>query len=502
MDNMTPDTRYIAINEAMSQIRGGAYDFYIKGLDELRVQHDSVMVESCNASFQVHFQSGAREFANLYNIAMVTAGPVLAAACNSPMLMGRRLWCETRIAVFQQSVDTRSPEHERHSVPRVTFGERWVRDSVLEIYREDVARFRTLLGAPVDEDPLQSLADGVAPELRALRLHNGTVYRWIRPCYGVLDGVPHLRIENRVLPSGPTIRDEIANGAFWFGLMGALAERYEDITEVMEFEGAQMNFFAAARQGLGAQLTWIEGEELSAQKLILDRLLPLAAEGMDLRNIDEADRDLYLGIIEQRVKTGRTGARWCLQSLAGMRDAGTPGERLNALVAGTVSRQKTDRPVAEWDLARIDEGGGWWVRFDKVEQYMTTDLFTVQADEPVALVANLMDWARVRHVMVEDHDHRLLGLVTYRAVLRLLARGEDHDLVSVSEIMKTDPLTATPETPTMQAISLMRENRIACLPVVSEGKLVGVITESHFMNMSADLLRLGGHTEESGDRAS
>ncbi len=253
LDNMVPSPRYLALNRAMNEMRGGAFEFSIKGIDELLVRHDSVMVEACNASFQVHLQVSAEEFARMYNIAQVLAGPCLSVATYSPLLFGRRLWAETRIALFQQAVDTRNPEHYlRESSPRVNFGSRWVKDSVLEIYKEDVARFRTLVGTESDEDPFEALDAGRVPALKALRLHNGTVYRWNRACYGVMDGKAHLRIENRVLPAGPSVLDEIANAAFWLGLMSEMGATVEDVTKRMEFDQAQANFYAAAREGLSA----------------------------------------------------------------------------------------------------------------------------------------------------------------------------------------------------------------------------------------------------------
>ena len=195
LDNMVPADRYFALNDALTRMRGGPYDLRIKGTDELRVTHDSVMLEAANASFQVHFQVGPEEFARLYNIATTVSAPVLAAAVNSPLMLGRRLWHETRIAVFQQSVDTRSPLSEIRDVPaRVSFGREWVEESVLEIFKSDVSRFRVLLGRQVDEDPMQELEAGRIPELQALQLFNSTVYRWNRACYGVADGTAHLRI--------------------------------------------------------------------------------------------------------------------------------------------------------------------------------------------------------------------------------------------------------------------------------------------------------------------
>jgi CBS domain-containing protein len=492
LENMTPMPRYHALNRAMNEMRGGAYEFHIKGLDELLIKHDSVMVESCNASFQVHFQVGHEESANLYNVAQVVAAPVLAAASNSPMLFGRQLWRETRIALFQQAVDTRSAIHHlRDRSPRVTFGSDWVRRSVTEIFQEDIARFRTLVARDVGEDSLATLRAGGVPSLEALRLHNGTVYRWNRACYGITDGKPHLRIENRVLPSGPTVLDEVANAAFWFGLMIALSHKYGDIRQMLDFEDAKMNFTSAARLGLGAQMTWFQGETVSATSLICDRLLPMAEEALLQRGVDEKDVRKYLKVIDQRVNSHRTGSQWLLHSMSVMRGQGTASEQLNALVAGMVRRQFDGSPVHEWKPARLKEAGGWKHNFLKVEQYMTTDLYTVQQDEPVQLVATLMEWNRIRHVPVEDKEHNLVGLISYRQLLKYLARGAEKDQsegASAADIMVPGPHTIDPGASTLEAIALMRQHRIGCLPVVKEGRLVGVITEHDFMNVSAELL--------------
>ena len=488
---MTPLPRYHALNEATSRLRGDEFFIDIRGIDDLRAQHDSVLVEACNASFQVHLQVGAKEFAHVYNVAQLLAAPVLAAATNSPLLWGRRLWAETRIPLFEQAVDSRNPSQARTMAPRVTFGNRWVEHSILEIYKEDISRFRALVGTDLDEDPIAALAAGRTPALKALRLHNGTIYRWNRACFGVTEGVPHLRIENRVLPSGPCVLDEVANAAFWLGLMKAVPRHIEHVPSVMEFDQAKHNFVSAARHGLAAPITWIDGEEIPAPKLILERLLPMAAEGLALAGIELADRDRYLGTIEKRVASGRTGSRWMLHSLAAMKDHGTPGERLNALTLATVQRQRSGKPVSEWEPARLDEGGGWKNNYLKVEQIMTTDLFTVHADEPVDLVARLMEWEKIRHVPVEDSEHRLVGLVSYRALLRLLANtdGDAHwHEVAVADIMKRDPITIAPTMSTLRAIEIMREKRVGCLPVVQDGRLLGVVTEDDFMDIAGQLL--------------
>jgi CBS domain-containing protein len=491
LDNMTPIPRYAALNRAMTRLRGGDYEISLKGVDELQLKHDSVMVESCNASFQAHLQVAPAEFARLYNIAQVVAAPLLAAATNSPMLFGRRLWRETRIALFQQSVDMRSAAHARAAEPRVDFGRDWVRGGVLDLFQEGISRHRILIATEPEEDPFEKLDRGVAPDLRALRLHNGTIYRWNRACYGLIDGRPHLRIENRVMPSGPTPLDEVGNAAFWYGLVLGLAEKEKDVTKRIEFDEAKANFLAAARLGLATNLSWFDGESVPAQRLVADRLIPLARDGLLQAGVDRADVDRYVGCVEERVSTGRTGAWWLLKSNAAMEGQGTEGERLNALTAATVARQKTGRPVSQWDLARIDEGGGWKHNYVKVEQYMTTDLVTAHEADAVDLVANLMIWEKVRHVPVEDSENRLVGLVSYRAILRALLRhGQDgpSDPIPISEVMKRDPWTVSPETSTLVAIDVMRRNDVGCLPVVRDGRLVGMVWARNLIGIAAKLL--------------
>lgn len=492
MDSMTPVPRYEALNRALRRLRGEDYEFRIKGIDELLVKHDSVMVEACNASFQVHFQVGAEEFAPLYNITQLVTGPMLAVSANSPLLFGRRLWRETRIALFRQSVDTRASASDlRQRSPRVTFGRKWVDRSVIELFQEDILRFRALLGAEVEEDPFQVLAEGRVPSLKALRLHNGTVYRWNRPCYGISDGKAHLRIENRVLPAGPTTLDEVANAAFWFGLIRALSVEYDQVSEMMEFDLTKENFFAAAQLGLSAQFNWLDGRVYPATELLGEQLLPQAREGLLSVGVSSSDVDRYLGVVEERVASEMTGAQWVLGSLAQMREKGTPGERLNALTAGMISRSKGGKAVATWTPAEVEEAGGWKHNYLRVEQFMATDLLTVQEDEVIDLVANMMEWGHVRHVPVEDRDNRLVGLVSYRSLLKVLGSGHgsgDQDQIAVSEIMKRDPLTISAEASTLEAIAKMRRHKIACLPVVKEGRLVGVVTDHEFMDIAAELL--------------
>jgi predicted transcriptional regulator len=489
LENLTPYPRYRALNDALTELRGESYEFRILGSDELLLKHDSVMVESCNASFQCHFQLSDEEFPHLYNIAQVLAGPVLSAVGNSPMLFGKRLWSETRIALFEQAVDTRRVRTEiRKVAPRVWFGGGYVRHSVLELFREDLSRFRALLCGLDVEDSLAVLEAGGVPKLQALCLHNGTVYRWNRACYGVTEGKPHLRIENRIIPSGPSTLDCVANAALWFGLMSALADQYDDITTELPFDRATGNFHAAARYGLGAELNWLDGAVHPAEKLLREQLCPMAREGLRLSGITSGEIDRYMGVIEERVEKKQTGSLWQLRSFEGMPETATPAERAGAITAALYARQIEGRPVAQWELARIDDGGDWATSFQRVDQFMRTELFTVSGEEPVGLVANMMDWNGIRHVLVEDKEHHLVGVVSYRSLLRVLGRAEAGTDRPISELMRRDPIFVTTDCPTLDAINLMRQHRLSCLPVVKDGCLVGVVTEREFLDITANLM--------------
>ncbi len=496
VDNIVPNPRYLTINRVMNAARGEAYDLSIKGIDELMLKHDSIMFEACNASFQVHLQVAEPErFGHFYDIAQLVLAPTLAVATNSPTLFGKRLWAETRIALFEQSCDIRAPSsHLRERTARVNFGKSWVRGSVLDIFKENVMRFRPLVGTDDEEDSLAQLDAGKIPDLRALRLHNGTIYRWNRACYGISEnGKPHLRIELRCLPAGPSILDEVANAAFWLGLMTELGATIEDLPSRMEFDLAQANFYAAARDGLSARLTWLDGEDVIAQPFVADRLLPLAEAGLARAGVDPEDAKKYLGVVDRRVRSLKTGSRWMLQSLAGMQSKGSQGERLSALVSATIERQKSGKPVAEWERARLDEATPKRNGYNKVSHYMSTDVITVQPEDSVEMVSDLMSWERIRYLPVEDAAGTLVGLVSLRAVLRHMAeqaklpvRGED--TAAVGDIMRKDLVTVSPESQTLEAISLMRRHRIGCLPVVHDGHLVGVVTEEDFMEIAAALL--------------
>ena len=287
--------------------------------------------------------------------------------------------------------------------------------------------------------------------------------------------------------------DEIANSAFWFGLVSGMILRYGDIRQHLPFHVAKSNFINASRLGLGATLRWVDGLRLPAPELISKHLVPLAHEGLLAAGVAVADADRYLGIIDARVSKGVNGAEWQLSSLAAMRaeaPAASRAELLSALVGAMVARQEEGHPVVDWALASIHETAAPRLDKTRVEHYMTTDLYTVHEDELVDLVASLMDWQHIRHVLVEDEEHRLVGLVSHRSLLRHLVNATSTDLacVPVSEIMHRDVVTVAPDTPTSDAVRLMREKGIGALPVVRDGQLLGIVTERDFIAIAGQLL--------------
>lgn len=492
LSNLTDAPRYHELNRALIHFRGDKFNIHIKGLDEINITHDNVMLEACNTSFQVHLQVSPSEFADLYNLAQALTAPVLAAAVNSPMLFGKRLWEETRVALFQHSVDERSAvQQARYRPPRVSFGESWIRESVLELYRQDIVRFPIIMTQDVVEDAEATLARGQIPALSALRLHNGTIWRWNRPCYGILEGHAHLRIENRALPAGPTVLDEVANAAFFLGLMASCLHEYGPVDRIMEFDHAKGNFFSAARHGLNAQFCWVHGKHISARDLILKELIPLAHQGLRQVDVPSKDLDRFLGVIEERVKSGQTGAQWTVKALSSLKSY--PGESLQlcALTQAMLAQEERGEPVHRWPLPAATDLENIGSKYQTVDQLMSRDLFTVRPYDVVNLAASIMDWEHLRHIPVEDDEGNLVGLITHRDLLKLLVKGtllDNSTSIPVHSIMKKNLVTVYPETTILEAMQLMRQKKVGCLPVVREGRLMGIITVYDLLSISAQLL--------------
>ncbi|HAH51166.1 MAG TPA: CBS domain-containing protein [Balneola sp.] len=494
IENLTPLPRYKALCDAIDNMRGKEYEIRIQGMDELLMKFDTPLLEGCNTGYQIHLQIKPDEFVSKYNIAQAIAAPVLASAVNSPILLGKRLWAETRIALFHQSVDTRGVgDHLRDSLPRVTFGSDWLRGSILDIYKEDISRYRVLLSSNVEENVDELLKNGIPPKLMALNVHNGTVYRWNRPCYGIGGGKPHLRIENRVLPSGPTVVDEIANTAFWLGLMNGMEDAYSDITKVLDFDNARLNFFAASKMGLDTKFIWTDDRKVTARDLIKEELLPIARAGLEKVNILESDINTYLGVIEDRVESAQTGSYWVVKSYGKLIKENNREQTLSTITGAMAKNQQKGEPVHKWGLARIEDIAFWRPSSLLVEEFMTTDLFTARKDDLIEFASNLLDWRRIRYIPIEDDQKHLVGLVSMRMVLREYSKAvnEDGEYKShaIEDIMINNPITIHPEASIIEAMEIMQDQQIGCLPVVKNSRLVGIITEDNFLNISRRLIK-------------
>lgn len=502
LENLTPNPRYRGLMESLhGELLGKGFEIHLNGIDELNIIHDSPLLEACNTSFQVHLQVAPADFVPLYNIAQTLTGPIIAVAANSPLVFGKRLWHESRIAMFQQSVDTRtSQQHLRDRSPRVNFGSGWLQKSILEIYKEDISRFRVLMTADEKEDSWEKINKGITPKLKALQVHNSTVYRWNRPCYGISgNGKPHLRIENRVLPAGPTVLDATANAAFWLGAMVGMHKRYKDITKKIGWDDVRDNFTKASCYGLDCKFTWFNDKKYTAADLIVKELLPLAKEGLQERKINKKDIDRYLGTIEERVKEHCTGARWQLRAFTQLKESITKDEAVAVVTASIIENQEKEIPVHKWKLPAPEDLQEYVPSRLRVDEFMTTDLITVQKDDLIDLVSEMMTWHSVRYMPVEDKKGHLVGLITSKDLLKHYSKksqsGNLNGVNSVEDVMVKDPIYISPKTTITEAMRIMRENNVGCLPVVvgEQKELAGLITVMDFLRVSARLVeRLEG----------
>ncbi|GAA2478639.1 glutamate-cysteine ligase family protein [Streptomyces longisporus] len=355
--NLSDVDRYALLNEQIVAARGEDFVLDIDGVERLTCTSKSIAPEAACTSVQLHLQVTPGRFADVWNAAQAVAAAQIAVGANSPFLFGRELWRESRPPLFQQSTDTRPPELQAQGVrPRTWFGERWI-SSAYDLFEENVRFFPALLPISDEEDPLQVLDEGGVPKLAELVLHNGTVYRWNRPVYGIADGVPHLRVENRVLPAGPTVTDVIANAAFYYGLVRALAEESRPVWTRLPFEAAAANFDAACKHGIDARLEWPRRGryggtvQVDAVSLVRDELLPLAEAGLDAWGVERADRERYLGVIDERCRRRVNGATWQAATFHRALEAGLSRD---AALAATTRRyselMRVGEPVHTWPV--------------------------------------------------------------------------------------------------------------------------------------------------------
>lgn len=470
---MTPKPRYFGLNEAIKRLRGTNFQLNIRGVDQLSIAHDSVLYEACNTSFQLHLQIHPDDFISSYNWAQALSGPILGCCTNSPLLLGRELWNETRIALFQQSIDTRSSSYAlKDKEARVSFGQNWESGSIANIFKHNIASHTVILAKEIQKNALKELEQGRIPKLDALNLHNGTVYRWNRPCYGVGGGKPHVRIENRYIPSGPTVIDEMANFAFWVGLMKGRPEKFDDMPSVMDFRDTKANFVKAARNGKESILKWND-RHYTVKDLVLKELLPIAYRGLEESKIDKEDINRLLTVIEKRV-AGNTGASWMVKNYRKLRENMKKDHALVRLTEQIYANQQTPLPVHEWpdiatDVEPLSEGS-------MVRHIMSTQLYTLSENDLASLGINIMKWKNIHHLPVQGTNGELLGLLTWSHIEKYQKLINKFALKKVSEIMIQDVITVSPYTPIKEAINKMESFNIGCLPVVYKGHLIGIVT--------------------------
>ncbi|MFL5519094.1 MAG: glutamate-cysteine ligase family protein [Gemmatimonadales bacterium] len=350
--NLSANERYRALNDQLAGARGEKFHVDIRGVERLQIANESIATEAACTSAQFHIQVSPDRFPAYWNASQAIAAVQVAVGANSPYLYGRQLWAETRIALFEQATDTRPDELKAQGVrPRVWFGERWI-TSVFDLFEENVRYFPPLLPILDAEDPVEARGAGRVPQLGELRLHNGTVYRWNRPVYDVMNGRPHLRVENRVMPSGPTVIDILANAAFYFGLVRQLSEEERPIWSQLSFGAAEDNFHVASCLGIGTTLFWPAVGEITVTELVLRELLPKAYQGLDKLGVAPAHRDRLLAVIEGRCRTGRNGATWQTESVQAAQDHGDLDrtEALHQMLLRYGQLQRTNEPVHTWPV--------------------------------------------------------------------------------------------------------------------------------------------------------
>ncbi len=332
MENMSKLNRYRALNEQLMKHRQGRpLQLDIKGRQHISTSHNSVMMESACTSLQLHLQTPLHKAARLLNLSSLISGPMVAVSANSPYLFGKDLWDETRIPLFEQSVDIVNNNRRR-----VTFGDDYIHESIMESFHENLQQYPVLV--PIDKDS--------EPErFKHVAFHNGTIWRWNRPLIGFDDNQDaHLRIEHRVIPSGPSVTDSVANAAFYFGLINGLEDDVDLLTSRIPFSQARHNFYQCAQHGLAASIQWNADSKIDIRQLLLQELLPAATEGLHKCNVDAKDVEHYMGLIRQRVESGQNGASWQRQWVA------MHGHDMQRLTCSYLQRQNSGKPVHEWSL--------------------------------------------------------------------------------------------------------------------------------------------------------
>ena len=478
-NNITNNQRYFDLCNAISKYRGQKYKIRISGLDELIFQHDSPLIEGCNTGFQFHLQIKPEIFHRMYNFAQLIAAPVLATSVNSPMLFGKRLWNETRIAVFQQATDTRIiGNYHLESLPRVTFGNNWLQKSLIEIFKEDITRYKILLKSLSQNE--RTSTNKNRPKLNALTLHNSTVYRWNRPCYGIYKKQPSIRIENRMLPSGPTIVDEVANSAFWLGLLIFYKNSdIEDLTKVIKFDDARINFYTAAQQGIDATFRWFNGQRIEARKLILNELIPKAAIGLSSINIKPKDIEKYLNIIKERTSKRKNGARWIIDSYDTLNSKFSKQNTLTTITSEMIRHQKHNQPVHTWEIPKnsvvINNPSKLLI-----EECMERDITSINEDDVFELAYQINTWSNKNYMVAVNSKGEITGILD-SDVFTNQKNIDKRNSIQIKKIMKKQPITINPSTNIGTAVEIMKKNNLEVIPVVENKLFIGIVQKNQLV---------------------
>ena len=482
-ENITNKQRYFDLCNAISASRGEKYKIRISGIDELIFQHDSPLIEGCNTGFQFHLQIKPEIFHHIYNIAQLIAAPVLATSVNSPMLFGKRLWNETRIAVFQQATDTRIiGNYHLESLPRVTFGNQWLKKSLIEIFKEDITRYKILLKSLTQKNYRNQNPN--TPKLNALTLHNSTVYRWNRPCYGIYNNKPSIRIENRMLPSGPTIIDEIANSTFWLGLLMFYKNSPIDhLEKVMEFDDARINFYTAAQQGIDATLRWF-GKRIEARKLILNELIPKAAIGLSSIKINPEDIDKYLNIIKERTHSRQNGSRWIIDSYDSLRKKYSKQNALTTITSDMIRYQNQNKPVHKWDIPKHSVAINNPSKL-LIEECMERDINSINQEDVFELAYQINNWYKKNYMVVVNKKGHITGILD-KDILNNNKNISNRKKIIIKNIMKKRPVTIAPDVTIKDALFIMHKNNSTTLPVVEDKLFIGIIQKDNLLQYESN----------------
>lgn len=474
--SMTPIERYKVLSQELLNLRGEKFEIFLEGVDDVKLKLESILFEACNTSIQLHMQINPARFLHMYNWSQLISGPVLSVCTNSPLLFGKELWSENRIALFKQSLDTRIHyNHFREKVPRVYFGEDWLQKSPSELWKSAVARFPLVFRCEGTDNSTLLYASGKMPELKSVRLHNGTTYTWNRMCYGVDDNMAHLRIECRYLPSGPTIVDEVANMVFWVGLMKAGETQEENFWKKINFSAIKSNFYKAARTGLLTEFD-IFGENIAASELISNTLIPLAEKGLKDSNVDQSIIGKYLGVISDRIEKNQTGSIWQVENFRRLNNKFKPALVSKILVTESLQYQKEDIPVSEWsDIPDHSLHLFFKNNFKKMtaKDIMSHKIQAIDIDTSVLFALKIMEWQNIHHLIVEDQKEVFKGVV-YKPDIEFVVNKNEKVLKYISKnFYKVFPNTSM--TKIQQIVN--REEGMAVV-VIDKHKTVGIITKN------------------------